>query len=400
MIFFNKLKSSQVNSMVFWAILAQITFFGTSLLLFRKYGETSFAYLGQYVAYSQIAAVFITLRQEIRFIYRPDKEKHGIEQDIHIRSACAISLGIMFSLLSYIFNLSVSYHVIALSILCSGIISLNNFYLQKSIGNKDYFSIIIIRNGWIFSFALLALLSNKISISSLLYLVYIDLASRILVAFYLLRIATNKIDITFLFNSLKVKNKLSIDILTALISLMVYNLPFILLPYYSSPEVIGLAYFCYRIANAPINLFANALNDFLKGKYKNPETGADLSRNLAIDLKQIFVLSGAIFALFYVLLHISRSLFPEEAQAIALIQLFLLPAFLRLVHSSFIFLPQLKDQLLTNFYLYMRGLLYLFTGTCLSIYFIQNLQYIIPVSYLIFLGDALFYTYRLSKEKI
>lgn len=400
MISFHKFKSSKINYMILCAIFAQVTFFGASLLLFRKYGEAQFAYLGQYMAYSQIAAVFITLRQEIRFIYKSDAEKYEIEQEINIRSIYAIILGVLFILLSHIYNFPISYQVIALSIVSSGIISLNNFYLQKVIGNRDYLSIVIIRNGWIFSFALLAFISNKMSTPSLLYIVYLDLASRALLILYLLRIGANKVDGNLLLHSLNMKNKLNIDILSALISLIVYNLPFILLPYYTSPELIGLAYFCYRIANAPINLFANTLNDFFKAKYKETARSVDLSKQLAIDFKLTIVFSGVIFMAFFVFLYMAQFLFPQEFQAVFLIQLFLLPAFLRLVHSSFIFLPQMKDRLVTNSYLYIRGLLYLCIGTCLSVFFDQNIQYIIPVSYTIFFVDALFYTHSLLEGRI
>jgi len=388
-----------VSKLAFQTGIAQLTYFCSNLYVFSNIGGVEFAFLGQYLAYMQILTIFITFREEIRFPYLHEEKKKEIESKIILRSSFTILFGILFLTFPLSTGSYIQMEILALALVGSGVNAILVLGKEKGIDAKDYNLINIIRNNWIYVFSFASIFAVILEVKIICFLIICDLISRIILLVFIL----NKLD--FFTRKqwdqyhLLFKINPNIDVVTSVLSILCYSLPMLLLPHVITEETAGEYFIAFRIAMGPVTLLSNAFNDYFKSFYRI-NLVEDISNSYSKDLRTLLKISCLIFVVSNLMCYMMLQLVPEHRNLITMIMILTLPSGLRLCHSSFNFLHQLKNELKGNFYLYLRGTLIIFIATVTAMLSDNILQTTISlaIGYCIFLIDALRFNNRISSN--
>lgn len=394
-----KSRNRVVSDLIMKTGLAHATYFATYALSYAFIGATEFAYLGQYLAFMQIFSILVTLRQEVRFIYANENEQRKIERNLIARSCMVMSIGIIILIASFILSKSLFFTTFAMAIISSGINGLLILGTEKSIGAKEYKLLNAIRNNWIYIFAAFTTLATCFDVGFVLILTTLDLLARALILLTLLK------KLKFYFGmhhrskfGLEVKT-FNIDIATSVLSLLVYNLPFVVLPYYVDHEVAGSYFLAFRLAMGPVTLISNAFNDYAKSTYRKKDN-VSIMKKYKGDFKKVSVLSFVIYSTMGFIVFIASKLSIDYKILCNLILILSAPAALRLSYSSFIFIYQLENKFKENFFLYVRGsfIIAAFTGLSIQSNSVSLMTIALALGYVLFIVDAIIFNHRIVSK--
>jgi len=391
--FVKKFVNRTILRIISWTLLSQLIYLATYTYLISKVGNEAFAYLGQYISTLTIVSIFVSMRMEMQYQYQNDTKKEAIEGKIKRTSRATIVFGALIIFVAINSNMDFSALAILSGIVGGGINAWNNLSIQKAIANKHYNMLNYLRNGWIVQSSIISVIYYLMGGQEIMFIILSDIIARFIVVVYVRLKGIKEIEVT---DTIFQNKENTIDIKTALYSVLTYNLPFILLPSIVGVEGAGILFFAFRMAMAPVGLFATVLNDYLKSIYSHKE-GEDIIIKYRKDLKKIGLTILPLYLLGLMAVHVASAYDLVEQKTASVVIILLIPSYLRVLHASFGFIPYFTGQLKGNYNLFIRAFLYVILGLSCSLLtndinsaaVIQSITYIIVAIDGILLNDRI-----------